>query len=189
MRLSTDFSSRETYTMRCVITLCVLILHVDLSMAQSTGPFYPYGTGDTVNVRSDDGSSSLIVLQQAFIYFVRSYNQVFVNNNGHLTFVQALSRSSHYQFPVNGRQDIIALFWTDIDNRGNGVISYQQFTSVSVLTQATQDINQYFHKLGFSATWVFVAKWDRVAYFSYSNTNVFKIPWISPPLRQVFGHP
>ncbi|XP_047672233.1 sushi, nidogen and EGF-like domain-containing protein 1 isoform X5 [Tachysurus fulvidraco] len=161
MRLSTDFSSRETYTMRCVITLCVLILHVDLSMAQSTGPFYPYGTGDTVNV----------------------------NNNGHLTFVQALSRSSHYQFPVNGRQDIIALFWTDIDNRGNGVISYQQFTSVSVLTQATQDINQYFHKLGFSATWVFVAKWDRVAYFSYSNTNVFKIPWISPPLRQVFGHP
>ncbi|KAK2864906.1 hypothetical protein Q7C36_004060, partial [Tachysurus vachellii] len=75
-----------------------------------------------------------------------------------------------YQFPVNGGRDIIAPFWTDIDNRGNGVISYQQFTSGSVLTQATQNINQYFPQLSFSATWVFVATWDRVAYYPFTNT-------------------
>ncbi|XP_047672157.1 alpha-tectorin-like isoform X20 [Tachysurus fulvidraco] len=148
--------------------------------SSQSGPFYPYGTGDIVNSRIDDGSSSLIVLQQPFIYFGSSYNQVFVNNNGHLTFDQAWSSYTPYQFPVNGGRDIIAPFWTDIDNRGNGVISYQQFTSGSVLTQATQDINQYFPQLSFNATWVFVATWDRVAYFSYSNTETsFQVVLIS----------
>ncbi|XP_047672189.1 alpha-tectorin-like isoform X2 [Tachysurus fulvidraco] len=242
MRLSTDLSNKETYTMRYLILMCVLILqamgqsrsqdtdglnrtqstvHVTSSpttvahnrsqstvahnwnqstgglnmtqstvtsspttvahnWSQSTGPFYPYGTGDTVNARSDDGSSSLIVLQQPFIYFGSSYNQVFVNNNGHLTFDQAWSSFTPYQFPVNGGRDIIAPFWTDIDNRGNGVISYHQFTSGSVLTQATQDINQYFPQLGFSATLVFVAMWDRVAYYPTSNTETsFQVVLIS----------
>ncbi|XP_060721114.1 alpha-tectorin-like isoform X2 [Tachysurus vachellii] len=152
----------------------------DLNRTQSTGPFYPYGTGDIVNARIDDGSSSLIVLQQAFIYFGSSYNQVFVNNNGHLTFDQAWYSYTPYQFPVNGGRDIIAPFWTDIDNRGNGVISYHQFTSGSVLTQATQNINQYFPQLSFSATWVFVATWDRVAYYPFTNTETsFQVVLIS----------
>ncbi|XP_053087183.1 alpha-tectorin isoform X3 [Pangasianodon hypophthalmus] len=147
---------------------------------QPPGHFYPFGLGDIVNGKIDDGSSSVITLQQPFIYFGNTYNQMFVNNNGHLTFNNPWNSFTPYQFPAHGGRDIIAPFWTDIDNRGNGVISYQQYTSGSVLTQATQNINQYFPQLSFSATWVFVATWDRVAYFSYSGTETsFQVVLIS----------
>ncbi|XP_048026223.1 LOW QUALITY PROTEIN: alpha-tectorin-like [Megalobrama amblycephala] len=128
--------------------------------------FYPFGTEDTVNGRTDGGSSSVIYLQPPFIFFGQTYNQIYVNNNGHLTFDSAWSSNRPYQFPAYGGKDLIAPFWTDIDteHRWKGVISYQQYTSGSVLTQATQDINQYFPDLSFSASWVFVATWDRVAY-------------------------
>ncbi|XP_060720764.1 alpha-tectorin-like [Tachysurus vachellii] len=170
-----DLSTTQS-TADHVTTIATTVAH---NRSQS-GPFYPYGTGDIVNARNDDGSSPLIVLQQPFIYFGTSYIQVFVNNNGDLTFDQAWYSYTPYQFPVNGGRDIIAPFWTDIDNRGNGVISYQQFTSGSVLTQATQNINQYFPQLSFSATWVFVATWDRVAYFPTTNTETsFQVVLIS----------
>uniref|UniRef100_A0A673NDR0 NIDO domain-containing protein n=1 Tax=Sinocyclocheilus rhinocerous TaxID=307959 RepID=A0A673NDR0_9TELE len=135
-----------------------------------TGPFYSFGTGDTVNGLIDDGSSSVIYLQQTFIFFGQTYNQIYVNSNGHLTFDGEWYSYTPYQFPAYGGKDLIAPFWTDIDNRWNGVISYQQYTSGSVLTQATQDINQYFPDLSFSASWVFVATWDRVAYYYNSGT-------------------
>ncbi|XP_077065364.1 alpha-tectorin-like isoform X1 [Siphateles boraxobius] len=142
--------------------------------------FYPFGHGDSVNGRIDDGSSSVINLQQPFIFFGQTYNQIYVNNNGHLTFDGEWYSYSPYQFPAYGGKDLIAPFWTDIDNRWNGVISYQQYTSGSVLTQATQDINQYFSDLTFSASWVFVATWDRVAYYSNSGTETsFQVVLIS----------
>ncbi|XP_073723307.1 alpha-tectorin [Misgurnus anguillicaudatus] len=145
-----------------------------------TVPFYPFGSGDTDNERSDDGSSAVIYLLQPFIFFGHTYNQIYVNNNGHLTFDGSWYSYSPYSFPGHGGKDIIAPFWTDIDNRGNGVISYQQYTSGDVLTQATQDINQYFPDLSFSASWVFVATWDRVAYYSYSGTETsFQVVLIS----------
>ncbi|XP_049331705.1 alpha-tectorin-like [Astyanax mexicanus] len=99
-----------------------------------------------------------------------------VNNNGHLTFDQSWNSYSPYQFPANAGRDIIAPYWTDIDNRYNGIISYQQYTSGSVLTQATQDINQYFPQLHFNATWVFVATWNRAGYDTSDSSYYFSIP-------------
>ncbi|XP_035380960.1 IgGFc-binding protein-like [Electrophorus electricus] len=132
----------------------------------TSGPFYPFGDGDIVNERMDDGSSPPISLVQPFIYFGKKFNQIYVNNNGYLTFDQAWNSYTPYQFSANAGKNIIAPFWTDINNQINGVISYRQYTSGSVLIQATQDINQYFPQLKFRSTWVFVATWDRVAYFA-----------------------
>lgn len=85
-----------------------------------------------------------------------------------------------YQFPGYGGQDIIAPLWADIDNRFTGDISYQQYTSGSVISNATQDINQYFPDLRFSATWVFVVTWDRVPYYPISRTETsFQVVFIS----------
>jgi len=93
-----------------------------------------------------------------------------VNNNGHLTFNQSSRQYFPYFYPANRSQDIIAGLWTDLDNRVRGVVSYHQYTNGSVLTLATQDINNHFPNLAFSASWVFVATWDKVAYFPTSNT-------------------
>ncbi|XP_039862472.1 alpha-tectorin-like isoform X6 [Simochromis diagramma] len=135
----------------------------------TSGTLYPIS--GTTSTASDDGSSPLIVLQRAFLFFGQSYNQIYVNHNGHLTFDASWSSFSPQLFPMYGSRDIIAPFWTDLDNRGNGQIYYNQYTSGSVLQQATQDINQYFPGLNFNANWVFVATWYQVAYFPTSGTQ------------------
>ncbi|KAG5280345.1 hypothetical protein AALO_G00088060 [Alosa alosa] len=144
--------------------------------------FYPFGpaAGDTFSNTSDDGSSPLIPLQRSFPYFGRTYQQIYVNHNGHLTFNQSLSTFTPTEFPKNSTRDIIAPFWTDLDNREKGNISYQQYTTGDVLQSATQDINSNFPNVPFTATWVFVATWDRVAYYPNTGTETtFQVVLIS----------
>ncbi|XP_026018806.1 alpha-tectorin-like isoform X1 [Astatotilapia calliptera] len=158
------------------LLLLVIIGHVSPQTTSVTpagpvtsGTLYPIS--GTTSARSDDGSSPLIVLQRAFLFFGQSYNQIYVNHNGHLTFDASWSSYTPQLFPMYGSRDIIAPFWTDLDNRGNGQIYYNQYTSGSVLQQATQDINQYFPGLNFNANWVFVATWYQVAYYPTSGTQ------------------
>uniref|UniRef100_A0A3B5ACG6 Alpha-tectorin-like n=1 Tax=Stegastes partitus TaxID=144197 RepID=A0A3B5ACG6_9TELE len=135
----------------------------------SPGPLYPIG--GTTSARSDDGSSPRIALSRPFVYFGQSHNQIYVNHNGDLTFNAPWSRYTPERIPMHGTRDIIAPFWTDIDNRRNGQINYMQYTSGTVLQQATRDINTYFPRLSFTAEWVFVATWYQVAYYPFSRTQ------------------
>ncbi|KAK2876100.1 hypothetical protein Q8A67_020196 [Cirrhinus molitorella] len=144
--------------------------------------FYPFGSaaGDTNNTAIEDGSSSVIQLLSPFLFFGRTYQQIYVNNNGYLTFNQPSNEYVPYSFPTQGSQDIIAGLWTDLDNRLRGVVSYQQYTSGNVLTRATQDINKHFPNLNFYASWVFVATWNKVAYYALTSTETsFQVVLIS----------
>ncbi|XP_001341823.7 sushi, nidogen and EGF-like domain-containing protein 1 [Danio rerio] len=145
------------------------------------GSFYSFGSaaGDLLNPAADDGSSSVIPLLSPFQYFGLTYQQIYVNNNGFLTFNQASSQFAPNSFPANGSQDVIAGLWTNIDNSARGVVSYNQYTSGSVLASATQDINNYFPNLTFTASWVFVATWDKVAYFNSNTETSFQVVLIS----------
>lgn len=89
-----------------------------------------------------------------------------VNHNGHLTFTAPWSSYIPQQFPIHGLQDIIAPFWTDINNVAHGDIYYAQFNSGQFLQQVTQDINKYFPEFDFNAKWIFLATWFEVAYFA-----------------------
>lgn len=71
---------------------------------------------------------------------------------------------------MHGSRDIIAALWIDLDNRDTGQILYSQYTSGSVVQQATQDINLYFPGLNFTAVLVFVATWFEMPYFFDRNT-------------------
>uniref|UniRef100_A0A8C4DNX2 NIDO domain-containing protein n=1 Tax=Dicentrarchus labrax TaxID=13489 RepID=A0A8C4DNX2_DICLA len=142
---------------------------------EDTGPFYPIA-GNTSS-RSLHGSSPQILLQQPFVYFGQSYNHIYVNHNGHLTFSAPWYNYIPQRFPMYGSRDVIAPFWTDFDNRVNGQVYYNQYTSGSVLQQATQDINEYFPGFNFSATWVFVATWYEMAgYDTVNSVHYFTIP-------------
>nr|XP_021335859.1 sushi, nidogen and EGF-like domain-containing protein 1 [Danio rerio] len=143
--------------------------------------FYPFGlsAGDSKTTADDDASSSAITLLSPFLFFGRTYQQIYVNNNGDLTFSQALPQFVPSSFPANGSQDIIAGFWADLNNGASGVISYNQYANGSVLTRATQDINSYFPNLPFTASWVFVATWDKVPYLSSIAETSFQVVLIS----------
>ncbi|XP_054860582.1 alpha-tectorin-like [Amphiprion ocellaris] len=152
------------------IILPVLLLGIISGVTpQFTGTLYPIG--GTTSARSLDGSSPRIALLRPFVYFGHTYNQIYVNHNGDLTFNAPWYSYIPQRFPMYGSRDIIAPFWTDIDIRRNGQINYTQYTNGTVLQQATQDINTYFPELNFTATLVFVATWYQVPYFPYSGTQ------------------
>uniref|UniRef100_A0A3B5R401 Alpha-tectorin-like n=1 Tax=Xiphophorus maculatus TaxID=8083 RepID=A0A3B5R401_XIPMA len=107
----------------------------------------------------------------SFNYFGQSYSQIYVNHNGDLTFDAPWPSYTPQRFPMYGSTDVIAPFWTDLDNRGNGNIYYIQYTSGSILQQVTQDINRCFPALNFQANWVFIATWHEVAYYPLTGTQ------------------
>ncbi|XP_063074849.1 IgGFc-binding protein-like [Engraulis encrasicolus] len=174
---------------RCSLAYCTDVGDSALNMNTTLGPalnpnttavFYPFGAQDIMNQRALDGYSPAINLLEPFTFFGQTHNQIFVNNNGDLTFDSGFYRWYPYRFPGYGQRDLIAPFWTDMDNRLGGTVSYRQYTSGSVLQQATADINQYFPAISFSATWVFAATWDRVPYYSGSKTEAsFQVVLVS----------
>ncbi len=105
-----------------------------------------------------------------FILDLNWFLQFQVNDNGLLTFNQPSLEAQPSSFPTHGAEDYIAPLWTDLNDFGMGVYSYQQYTNGSVLTRATRDINQYFPQRAFTASWVFVTTWDFV---QTRNTSVF----------------
>ncbi|XP_067225186.1 uncharacterized protein si:dkey-32n7.7 [Chanodichthys erythropterus] len=145
------------------------------------GIFYPYGgVEDEKNPQSDDGSSPLIPLLQPFVYFGRIYDKIFVNNNGDLTFDESFSQWYPNYFPACSTRDIIAPLWTDINNSRKGTISYRQVTDGRLLNRASRDINKYFPNLNFSASWVFIATWDKVPYYGNREAeSTFQVVLVS----------
>ncbi len=112
-----------------------------------------------------------VVISQ-FILDLNWFLEFQVNDNGLLTFNQPSPEAQPSSFPTYGTEDYIAPLWTDLNDFGMGVYSYQQYTNGSVLTRATRDINRYFPQRAFTASWVFVATWDFV---QTRNTSVFNL--------------
>lgn len=79
----------------------------------------------TVLLANDDGSSPLINLDFSFNFFGDSYNKVYVNNNGNISFGTSYSSYSSTGFPST--HTMIAPFWADVDTRGtgSGVVYYK----------------------------------------------------------------
>ncbi|XP_056325729.1 sushi, nidogen and EGF-like domain-containing protein 1 [Danio aesculapii] len=136
--------------------------------------FYPFGSsaGDSEHIEFGSETYKHVAFSTPFTYFGRRYSNIYVNNNGLLTFNQALEETLLYPFPTYGNEDYIATLWTELDDMGIGKYWYQEYTNGSVLDRATQDINQYFPNRGFTASWVFVVTWD---YVITQDINVFNL--------------
>ncbi|PIO34375.1 hypothetical protein AB205_0044100 [Aquarana catesbeiana] len=146
----------------------------------NTSPFilssdllYPYGSPiDNINPKIDDGGSSEIFPSRDIPLFGRNYSYLYVNNNGLLSFTSPISQFTPQALPVAFGNPFLAIFWTDLDNRLAGDIYYRESTDPSLLSRATSDIRTYFHAMDFTAQWVFVATWHRVAYYGSSTNKV-----------------
>lgn len=74
---------------------------------------------------NDDGSSSVITLPFDFCFYGDTVTQLYINNNGNITFGNSLAAFSATAFPSNNNQ-IISPFWADVDTRaGNGQVLYK----------------------------------------------------------------
>lgn len=74
---------------------------------------------------NDDGSSALLSLPFSFNYYGLTYNSLYINNNGNISFGSAYGTFSSNPFP-DPTYIMIAPFWGDVDTRnGGGVVYYK----------------------------------------------------------------
>ncbi len=77
--------------------------------------------GFTTNVlpANDDGSTGLVNMGFSTCFLGPTFNQLYVNNNGNITFDQPLSTYTPFGLNSTNRK-IIAAFFADVDTRGGG---------------------------------------------------------------------
>ncbi|XP_062913377.1 sushi, nidogen and EGF-like domain-containing protein 1 [Mobula hypostoma] len=160
---------------RSYIDLSILRHLHQLRQAHPRDLFYPFGksSGDITTPVSDDGSSPNISISTSFPFFERSYNSLYVNNNGVISFVVPVSQYTPTTFPLPDGRAFIAPFWVDVDNTLRGNIYYRESTEEALLQRATADVRKYSPGLEFQARWVFVATWDNVTYYGSRSSKVF----------------
>ncbi len=88
-----------------------------------TGLGGPADFGTNVMVPNDDGSSASIPLAPydltGLCFFGRTHTQMFINNNGNITFNAAVGTYTPTAFPAS-TNPMIAPWWADVDTRGTG---------------------------------------------------------------------
>lgn len=113
--------------------------------------------------RNDDGSASLTLTSWSFDFYGTPWSDVFVNNNGNVSFGAPFSTFTASGFPVSGFP-LIAPFWADVDTRANsgmdGVVWYREWS-----VQSGDSVNRL------------VVTWDNVGYFSQQvdKLNTFQL--------------
>ena len=145
--------SNETNNTNNFNALCQCLMTVD-----GTWQVVPFTNGVAPEYRNDDGSSPLINLPFNFNFYGQTLNQVYINNNGNISF-----GAPYFQFVTNPFPStqfvMIAPFWADVDTRLplTGPISglvYYKITPTYMVVQ-----------------------WDSVGYFNVHNDkkNTFQV--------------
>ncbi|VDI06757.1 Hypothetical predicted protein, partial [Mytilus galloprovincialis] len=139
--------------------------------------FYPYGDfcGDSQLQKNDDESSAEIHINTAFQFFNQSHRSLFVNTNGDLTFISALSRYTPESFPFQRNASVIATYWADVDTKTVGDVWYRETSNPTLLGRASSDIRTSFpQQPKFNASWIFITTWDDVAFFGADEVGLTK---------------
>ncbi|XP_062582966.1 sushi, nidogen and EGF-like domain-containing protein 1, partial [Saccostrea cucullata] len=157
-------------------TLIVVIVSaiLNICICYPLSQFYSYGlaAGDSELPANDDGFTSRIPISVSFPFFGSSYNSIYVNNNGDVTFETPLSECTSQPFPIDGSHRIIAPFWTDIDTRKGGRLWYRTTTDRTILQRGTNNINTLFPNIvTFTATWMMIITWEDVAAYGCSTSG------------------
>lgn len=108
---------------------------------------------------NDDGSSEAVSLGFQINFFGETYDDVFVNNNGNVTFDEPLSLFTPFDLTSTATV-IIAPFFADVDTRPAGESGSVTYGQGSVDGRSAFGVN-----------------WDEVGFFSQNNdlTNTFQL--------------
>lgn len=162
------------------------------------------GFGENYLARNDDGYSSFIDLSSIFPegmnFFGTTWNGLYVNNNGNVTFGSGLYSYTPTAIGDNFYNPIIAPFWADVDTRTSVDLSSYYDDSdnfdYDAYMAASSGISGGFvtptpggNSMGSNLTWydvdvdtkTFTATWDDVGYF-YMGTdklNAFQLQLVS----------
>lgn len=113
------------------------------------------GYGLLAMTPNDDRSSGQMDLPFLIDFFGQSFNNFYINNNGNITFSQALDTFTPNQFPV-ANQPMIAPYWADVDTRNQLNIA-SGWNNVYVAAPNSDSL---------------VVTWHNVGYYSQSNDKL-----------------
>lgn len=146
-----SFSSKSPTSNTCN---CMIPLDATFSVAEFSG-------GSAPDYRNDDGSTAAKTIPFNFCFYGTTYNSVYINNNGNISFGNSIASFSAGGFPAGSTSStandtiMIAPFWADVDTRDNvsGLVYYK-----------------------ITPTYMIV-KWDNVGYYSNHSDllNEFQI--------------
>lgn len=100
-----------------------------------------------------------------------------MNNNGAISFTRAISQYTPDPFPLNGTQDLIAIYWGDVDTNpaDGGIVWYRETSSPMLLARFKDEIQAAFpNQREFVPLSLFIITWDHVGYFSGHTDKVYK---------------
>ncbi|XP_063798336.1 alpha-tectorin-like [Pseudophryne corroboree] len=170
------------------LTLLLLALPSALSYAY-THPgslMYPYGPAynDLLSEVEDDGGEKFS-MSHSFKFFGEIYREVYINNNGAISFGAPMTEYTPDAFPIKDA-NMICPFWADVDNEQFGDIMYRETTDTVLLKQMSDDMNKYFVELNYVASWAMVVTWHEVAYHGTESnkTNTFQCVLMSDSLQR-----
>lgn len=119
-------------------SICSCLIPLD-----TTFSVVPFNIGTAPEYRNDDGSTNAIALPFSFNLYGNTYNSVYINNNGNISFLAPYMTFTANPFP-DSAYNMIAPFWGDVDTRdsASGLV-YYKITATSM-----------------------IVKWENVGYFN-----------------------
>lgn len=133
------------------------------------------GFGENSVSRNDDGYSSAIditpVFENGLNLFGTTYDKMYVNTNGNITFTSGLYKYTPGQIGENTYMPIIAPFWADVDTRGGELSAGGARVEVDFSIRAFKDwLNndaKYFNMTTY--TTILDRHIDDISTYSYSS--------------------
>ena len=115
----------------------------------STFTVVPFNIGIAPDYRNDDGSSPAIAIPFNFCLYGSTYDSLFINNNGNISFVSQYFTFTSDSFP-SSNYTMVAPFWGDVDTRdsASGLV-YYKITPTSL-----------------------IVRWDHVGYFPVASDKL-----------------
>ncbi|XP_049867994.1 nidogen [Pectinophora gossypiella] len=160
---------------------CAVVLALCASAGAITrDQFYPNGAGlDQRLPRGAEVASPELRLRVPIVFYGETYETVFVNNYGVLSFRADIPSFLNSEFPLP--YPSIAAFYSNIDTTESGTIYYRETDEPHVLSKAEESVQNNFHEYyDFVPTSVFIATWLEVSYTERPDRkNSFQIAVIS----------
>jgi gliding motility-associated-like protein len=112
-----------------------------MQSVDSTYTIAPFTNGIAPDYRNDDGSTAEIQLPFTFCLYGNTYNSVYINNNGNVSFGASYGTFSASGFP-DANFVMVAPFWADVDTRGGGGLVYFKIAPTHMIVK-WEDVGYY----------------------------------------------
>ncbi|KAI1705857.1 nidogen-like domain-containing protein [Ditylenchus destructor] len=167
--------------MRFWIRIAALLLLLPCAFSNvQLSHFFNHGSdnGDTPLPRgcvscADCAPYGDVNLTTPFPFFGQSFNSMYVNVIGTVSFADKISVFTPTCMPLPQAFSSIAPFWADVDTRTTGNVWYRQSTKEDELMKARKEVTKGFPEFtGLQLKWMLIVTWINVTYFPDVPTTI-----------------